>query len=380
MSAWEPNRPPQMPTWELEHEWEQPEEPLVPGWQGLAPWSAKLEAPSMKRQLKCRQNRDSKLAKKFVSLDAEISNLKSQMEALEDKITKASKSANARFKRKKIRSMKKEADKINEKLRESEKELKLVEPRVPKDLISRSQSRGFAPALLKLHPPNRNKCIEAKIADLNKKIRRAKKNKIRSALITKRDKLKEESNWGPMQLQEAFNSTYRSYRISGLNGVDPETFLNKIRGMSVDLIKCETSREAVRTQDTTWIRFSKGQERVDLAFNSRMLAAYGLSDIAELIDRMITHMIEQIKKPELRDSGFVFEEVIETNIDFHRLNLTRGSSYLPLPDWLSRKKAIINPKNSDMECFKWAVIAADRWEEIDKHPERISKLRKFEGE
>ena len=40
------------------------------------------------------------------------------------------------------------------------------------------------------------------------------------------------------------------------------------------------------------------------------------------------------------------------DIDFHRLNLTRGSSYVPLPDWLMKKKAIINPKNSDMECFK----------------------------
>ena len=108
--------------------------------------------------------------------------------------------------------------------------------------------------------------------------------------------------------------------------------------------------------------------------------AYGLNDIGELVNRMIAHTLEQIENPALRDSGFVFEEVIGTNIDFHRLNLTRGSSYLPLPDWLSRKKAIINPKNSDMECFKWAVIVADRWEEIDKHPERISKLRKFEEE
>ena len=58
------------------------------------------------------------------------------MEGLEDKITKASQSTNARFKRKKIRSMKREADKIAEKLRESEKVLKLLEPRVPKDLIS----------------------------------------------------------------------------------------------------------------------------------------------------------------------------------------------------------------------------------------------------
>ena len=43
-----------------------------------------LEAPLTKRQLKCRQNKDSKLTKKFKSLDAEISNLKSQMDALKD--------------------------------------------------------------------------------------------------------------------------------------------------------------------------------------------------------------------------------------------------------------------------------------------------------
>ena len=86
MSTWEPNRPTQMSTWELER----PE----------------LEVPLTKRQLKHRRNKDSKLAKKFKSLDAEIGNLKSQMEELENKITKASESTNARFKRKKIRSMK----------------------------------------------------------------------------------------------------------------------------------------------------------------------------------------------------------------------------------------------------------------------------------
>ena len=92
------------------------------------------EAPLTKRQLKCRQNRDSKLAKKFKSLDAEISNLKSQMEALKDKITKASKSTHSGFKRKKIRSMK--ADRIAKKVRESKKKLELVEPRIPKDPVS----------------------------------------------------------------------------------------------------------------------------------------------------------------------------------------------------------------------------------------------------
>ena len=66
------------------------------------------------------------------------------------------------------------------------------------------------------------------------------------------------------------------------------------------------------------------------------------------------------------------------DINIHQLNLMRGLSYLPLPDWLARKKVIINPKNEDQGCFKWAVIAASRWEEINNNPERISKLKRFE--
>ena len=68
------------------------------------------------------------------------------------------------------------------------------------------------------------------------------------------------------------------------------------------------------------------------------------------------------------------------DVDFHRLSLTRESSYLPLPDWLAKKKSIINPKNSDLECFKWAVIAAMRWEEIGKNSESITKLNRFEND
>ena len=161
MSTWEPQREPQG---KVQTEARQPE----------------LEALLTKRQLKHRRNKDSKLAKKFKSLDAEIGNLKSQMEELENKITRASKSTNARFKRKKIRSMKREADKIAEKLRESEKALKLLELRVLK-------APSGVP--LKWHPPNRNKCTEAKIAKINKKIRKAKNRRNKECLKTKRNSL-----------------------------------------------------------------------------------------------------------------------------------------------------------------------------------------------
>ena len=59
---------------------------------------------------------------------------------------------------------------------------------------------------------------------------------------------------------------------------------------------------------------------------------------------MIDHMAQQVENPALRDSKFVFDSVIRMDIRIHRLNLTRGSSYIPLPDWLSRKEAIVNPR------------------------------------
>ena len=85
----------------------------------------------------------------------------------------------------------------------------------------------------------------------------------------------------------------------------------------------------------------------------------------------------QIENPALLISRFKFNEVLFLDVNFHQLNLTKGSSYLPLSPWLAKKKAIINPNNDDNECFKWAVIAALEFPNIKSHPERISNLIKF---
>ena len=81
--------------------------------------------------------------------------------------------------------MKRDFNRINKKLKESEAKLESVDQRVPIDPI-----RGVP---LKLHPPNKNKCIEAKIAELNKKIRRAKNKKNKERLIAEREALKTEA-------------------------------------------------------------------------------------------------------------------------------------------------------------------------------------------
>ena len=129
---------------------------------------------------------------------------------------------------------------------------------------------------------------------------------------------------------------------------------------------------------TTWIRFVRNdEEKVELAFNSLMTSVYRGSNLDQIVDGMIDNMKFRIENPALLNSRFVFNEVLYLDINFHQLNLTRGSSYLPLPDWIEKKKAIINPQNNDEECFKWAVIAALEFPNIKSDLERMSNLTKF---
>ena len=95
---------------------------------------------------------------------------------------------------------------------------------------------------------------------------------------------------------------------------------------------------------TIWIRFIKDNDRVELAFNSRMMNVNRTSDLDQTVDEMVGHMETQIKNPASLNSRFKFDKVLYLDANFHWLNLTRGNSYLPLPDWLAQKKAIFNPQ------------------------------------
>ena len=203
-------------------------------------------------------------------------------------------------------------------------------------------------------------------------------------------RIKEPKPFKPIELEEAFGGAYRSYRVNGRPKIDVDTFFNGIRKELIKLIKLELKTQtSARIQTTAWIRFvrdgpprglgeahdEEGLERVELAFNSLMTSVYRGSETDPIVDGMIANMKFQMENPVLLNSRFVFDEFLYLDVNFHQLNLMRGSSYLPLSDWLARKKAIVNPHNDDKECFKWSVIAAEKVGMKD--PQRVSNFRKF---
>ena len=249
------------------------------------------------------------------------------------------------------------------------------------------------------YDPKKLKHMNRDLAELNKKIRRSRKK--HDNVIRKRNNLKKATDdmqrAKPVQperptppprppqpefreLEQAFRRAYRSYRVMGRPRLDPDTFYGLIRKQLIQLISRELKEfRSARIQTTTWIRFSQDFQFVESAFNSRMTEFHRASDIERLVDIMINHTREQIENPSLINSRFVFEEVLFMDVNFYRLNLTRGGTHLPLPKFIERRKAIINPQNQDSECFKWAVIASLHNSQIKCNPERVCKLRKFES-
>ena len=65
---------------------------------------------------------------------------------------------------------------------------------------------------------------------------------------------------------------------------------------------------------------------------------------------------------------------------FQIIDIRRGGSYIPSPDWISNKKATINAKKEkDNEYFKWSIIAGLSYNKIkEKELKTLLKFRKVD--
>ena len=79
----------------------------------------------------------------------------------------------------------------------------------------------------------------------------------------------------------------------------------------------------------------------------------------------------------VRGSEFIRDSVDLLYYHLQKIGLKRGGSYIDFPEWLKNKRATINPKNSDDNCFQYALTVALNQNQIKSNPERISKIKPF---
>ena len=76
-------------------------------------------------------------------------------------------------------------------------------------------------------------------------------------------------------------------------------------------------------------------------------------------------------------SDFNFESVELLDYHLHKINSRRGKSYIKSPEWLENKRATINPKHDDDNCFQYAITVALNHQNIENNPERTSRIKPY---
>ena len=111
-------------------------------------------------------------------------------------------------------------------------------------------------------------------------------------------------------------------------------------------------------------------------FHSNTYINFKSTDVKKLLNDVISEIIDKIYNYQENGSGWYFKEVVQLEINTTEFNPMKGSSYIPLPDWIMRKKAIVSIRNKDEKCFLWSVLRYLHPRE--KNDCRLKDLEKYE--
>ena len=112
-------------------------------------------------------------------------------------------------------------------------------------------------------------------------------------------------------------------------------------------------------------------------FNSEIYINLESTDVKELLFKVFYFILENIAIYQQNGSGWYFKEIVHLEIHTADFNPMRGSSYIQLPDWIMRKKAILSIKNKDERCFLWCVLRY--LHPRDRNEFRLTDLKQYEN-
>ena len=77
-------------------------------------------------------------------------------------------------------------------------------------------------------------------------------------------------------------------------------------------------------------------------FNSKTHINLESTDVKRLLYLNFVNILNKIEENQKNGSGWYFKEIDRLEIHTVENNPMNGSSYIPLPDWISKKRAIYN--------------------------------------
>ena len=111
--------------------------------------------------------------------------------------------------------------------------------------------------------------------------------------------------------------------------------------------------------------------------NEEFMNGDDTNKIIKLLFKSFLQRFEENLQEKMRGSYFEFDGINFFYYNFNKTSIYRDGSYIDSPKWLKDKNSTINPKNNDHKYFQYAATLALNFDNINNHPEKISKIRPF---
>ena len=214
-------------------------------------------------------------------------------------------------------------------------------PRKPPSMIIRRNFSRFADWIIDLVPVRMRRRVNERIGRLRGEIRN---------IYQRYDRLQLYRREAPLR------GYLTTHRIDGQRGYDQRTFTQYIRPRVIRFL--DEREKPLKMKLILTCRFKKGDDTNYGYFHTDVRIIMEDDDLGKIYNLLISEILAKIDKFQNKGSGWQFEQVVSLDINIDPFEPLGGSSYFPLPYKLYVKKAIINVKNEDNECFKWTVSSA----------------------
>ena len=242
------------------------------------------------------------------------------------------------------------------------------------------------PAIRKVFPEKVAAVVDLSFDSLNswfqgmkKKVNLNLKEKAREKLLKLNAKIKEMLEKPEFEWEEKPGLGGSTFTIFGKEGYSAEGFLKNTNEKTVEILQKHFGFKVKMILVCRMFSSDLGEGTTvenDAFFSSPVEEVFEGTNLEELVKGMDEWMLESMRNFQKGKSNWQFLKVEKLEIHLHEINVGK---YIPLPDWLLAKRALINPQNeNDEKCF---IYCLGRWKNpVKKNPQRITPLLKKQCE
>jgi hypothetical protein len=160
-----------------------------------------------------------------------------------------------------------------------------------------------------------------------------------------------------VELESAVRNRWKTFWVSGFDDElsDVVTFLGTVKSILREKITEQLRDNALKINIILRCRFVKDEQSDDRCFKTMSVRVFQADDVDEILDLLYSKLLKEKSEHQGKGSGWILSLVLGLELRINKYTPLRGSTYIELPEKIKNTGAVINVKNTDLFCFKYAI-------------------------